>query len=53
MIQIFWESSEALTRVEGESIAKSPVLAPFAFEGLVGIFQGNFDNVVQDKLPPV
>ena len=51
MIQTFWGSATVtLARVNGEGVAKSPVLAPLAVEDLAGIFQGHLDDVVQDEL---
>ena len=41
---------ETLARVNGEGVAKSPVLAPLAIEDLAGIFQGHLNDVVQDEL---
>ena len=39
--------------MNGEGVAKSPVLAPLAVEDLAGIFQGYLNDVVQDELLPV
>ena len=36
--------------MNGEGVAKSPVLAPLAVEDLAGIFQGHLDDVVQNEL---
>ena len=41
---------ETLARMNGEGVAKSPVLSPLAVEDLAGIFQGHLDDVVQDEL---